>query len=302
MSVRSSISQSAPQALALPVFVTTIDGAKLPAVQHSSVVLSEYGQPEIVEGSIFYVDAQGDEIPNVVELSVNTEESEIYWFSNDSGQLAYWQNGQYYNPDRTPFTEDLKGFVPVGASNSSGPSVTRSPVFIKANDEFFEATEVIAGDSIAYQIDGKATPIASGWKIYRDLPACVYQDFHTIVTDVNEQIIPQNLPISGVTVAYTVPMYRTKNNPGPSSVTIGSVTRTYSGDYALNAETDLSEVIPPFVSVTGQGYAEVVYRQRVSPLMGAGAPTFLPQAVAMESPKTSEAGNPPNDLDYQMVA
>ena len=273
MSVHSSIRQNSPQALALPVFVITIDGAKRPAIQHSTIVINDLGYPDVVEGSIVYVDAQGDEIPDVVELSTMSQEYNLYWFANDEGDLIYWQNGQYYNPDRTEIGVVARGFKPVGSSNDNAPNTKRQSVYILVGDLYYSAIEVQLGDSFSYEVEGEIVKLLEGWKVTYVLPSPVYADFHSIVSASTEQSIPTDFPVSGVTIAYSVPLYRTKREGSvPSSVTIGTLTRTYGGHYSLNSEAAYGEIIPPIIAATGRGLAEVVYRQRLSPIVAKGSP------------------------------
>ena len=269
MSVQSAINLQSPESQSIAVYIQTIDGRKLPAVQHSSIVLDVDGKPDIVEGSIFYTDALGDIITDVVEFIVETDNTIVYWFNADGLPSIYWQAGSYFNADGTAFTGAIENYKAVGTSIPAPIVITRTPVYVKAGDFYYSATQVRNGDVVTYEVDGRVATISNSYSIVYNLPAPQYQDEHTTVTAANLQVVPSAVPISGFTIAYEAPL-KTKRNPVVSTVTIGSATRTRSGSYSLNSEDSMGTVIPPFVSVVGNAIAYVVYRQRLSPLMGEG--------------------------------
>lgn len=274
MSVQSSINLQSPESQSIAVYVQTIDGRKLPAVQHSSIVLDADGKPDIVEGSIFYTDALGDVITDVFEFIIETDDTIVYWFNADGLPSIYWQGGSYFNTDGTPFTGAIASYKAVGTNIPAPVAIVRTPVYVKAGDFYYSANQVRNGDVVTYEVDGRSTTISNSYSIVYSLPAPQYKDDHTTVTALNLQAVPQDLPISGFTIAYEAPL-KTKRNPVVSTVAIGSATRTRSGSYSLNSEDPMGTVIPPIVAVVGNAIAYVVYRQRVSPLLGAGA---IPQA------------------------
>ncbi len=269
MSVHSSVESQQPQAQSIPVLVLTLDGRKLPAIQHSTIVITLDGIPEIVEGSIYYTDAQGDEILNIVDLALETDERPIYWFFSDTQNPIYWQSGNFFNSDGTPFTGSISGYKASALTKSTNS--IRSIVWIRSGEIYYEAIEVTEGDLATYQIDNQAISISASWTIYHTLPSPKYKDTHTIVTSETPQAIPSDLPISGVTIAYSVPM-RTLRNRTLSSVAIGGTDRTHGGNYSLNSEAPYGEVVPPILSAIGLAVIEVVYRQRLSPSIGKGVP------------------------------
>ena len=272
MSVHSSLKSPVTTTVSSSVYVVLLNGSKVPAIQYSTVFINEAGLTEIVDGSIYYTDAQGDVITDVVEFTIN-QEVDIYWFTADGLPSIYWQSGFYYNADGSPYTGDVSVYQPSTVTNIL-PNVVRRSVYIKVGDFYYSADEVRNGDVITYQIDNVTVSLQSDWKVYTTLPAAIYQDFHSKVTANITQDIPRQYPISGFTVAWVVP-FPTKRNPGISSIIIGGLERTSSGDYSLNSEAELGQVVPPAVTATGLGVAEVVYRQRVSPIVLEGKPVAV---------------------------
>lgn len=270
MSVQSAINLQSPESQSIAVYILDLNGKKMPAIQHSSIVLDADGKPDIVEGSIFYTDAHGDVINDVVEFTVEIDEALIYWFDADNKPSIYWQNGNYFNADRTAFTAPIDGYKASITAAATPAPVVRTLVYVKAGNSYYSATQVRNGDVVTYEVDGRSTSVSNTYSIVYNLPAPQYQDAHTTVTAANLQVIPMDLPISGFTIAYEAPL-KTKRNPVVSTVAIGSATRTRSGSYSLNSEDSMGTVVPPIVSVVGNAVAYVVYRQRLSPLMGEGA-------------------------------
>lgn len=246
----------------------------MPAIQHFSIVLDVDGKPDIVEGSIFYTDAQGDVINDVVEFIIEIDETIVYWFNAEGLPSIYWQGGSYFNADKTPFTGSIENYQAVGTNIPAPVAIVRTPVYVKAGDVYYNATQIRNGDVTTYEVDGRSTVINNSFSVVYNLPAPQYRDNHTTITAVNLQEVPRDLPISGFTIAYEAPL-RTKRNPTVSTVAIGSATRTRSGSYSLNSEDSMGTVLPPIVAVTGNAVAYVVYRQRVSPLLGEGS---IPEA------------------------
>jgi hypothetical protein len=284
-----------------PVHVRVADGTIVPAIQVGTYQVNpNTGASELVLNSLKYTDAAGRPIVGVQALADAPMHSALpptrYWFSSPTGAPIYTDDGLFYTADGSPYSGSTVGYTTGGPQSTAicCPQTQRAQVWARFGNTYvpLTRTETTTYDAannpttvVSYQFEG--SPLSVTAPIVESLPPAEYIKVGQSLITESSSVTPTNFPISGFSAVWQIPL-PTVEHPEPSRVVVGGSEWAIADRFDLNAHSELATVVPPVVESFGNAVVDMVFRQRVSPLLAVGDEglallTGSPAAVAVEN-------------------